>query len=125
MPTGWVQSIALCFSQVISIPAQLLIPRAGFFKVIVSGTFMCATGLLMSSFVPSFTYFYLTYGFCFGIAAGMATKPTTHLVLEWVPIQYRMRGTAICTCGGSFDCTNRFYDQENIGIATETTTVRY
>ncbi|XP_071951132.1 monocarboxylate transporter 12-B-like isoform X2 [Antedon mediterranea] len=98
---GWAQSIAMCCSQVFSIPAQMIVPRFGIFNVIASATFLCSLALLLTSFVPSIAFLYVTYGFCFGIASAIATKPMVKLILEWVPVQYRMRATTIATTGGT------------------------
>ncbi|XP_033103455.1 monocarboxylate transporter 12-B-like [Anneissia japonica] len=99
--TGWVQSLCLACSQLFSILGQMLVRRFGFFCVITTATISYAICLLLSSVVPSVSYLYLTYGIGVGITVAISTKPALQLVLEWVPIQSRMRATGLATIGST------------------------
>ncbi|XP_071951127.1 uncharacterized protein [Antedon mediterranea] len=98
--TGWVQSLCLACGQLFSVPGQMLVIRFGYFNVIISAVFIYSLCLLLSSFVPSIIYMYITYGLGVGITTGVSTKSFIQHSFEWAPVQYRVRASTLATLGG-------------------------
>ncbi|XP_022092806.1 monocarboxylate transporter 12-like [Acanthaster planci] len=81
--TGWVGATSVSLHCCIAPVGAALASRFGHFRLLVAGIALESAGFLLTSFIPSLAYGYLTLGAMAGIGAGFVLLAASSLLLDW------------------------------------------
>lgn len=96
---AWVLSLSVTFKLLFGPVASVLCTRFTPRLVVITGTVLCAIGILVSAFVPYFFLLYLSYGVLAGIGKSLAYQPGLVVVGQHFE-KRRSIAVGLATAGG-------------------------
>ncbi|KAL3881964.1 hypothetical protein ACJMK2_028346 [Sinanodonta woodiana] len=99
--TAWIGSLAYGLSMTFCPITSFLLYRFGYRSVMMTGGFICAMSVLISSFVQDLTVLFFTFSVLYGIGTSMATQPTMTIASDYFD-KYLIVAVCVTVSGGSF-----------------------
>ncbi|KAK3606747.1 hypothetical protein CHS0354_036545 [Potamilus streckersoni] len=98
---AWIGSLAYGLSMIFCPITSFLLNRFGYRLVMVTGGFICAMSVLISSFVQDLPMMLFTFSVLYGIGTSMATQPTMTIASDYFD-KYLIFAVGVTVSGGSF-----------------------